>query len=160
MKQAVFPGSFDPPTFGHLDVVRRGSALFDKLTIAVAVNESKSYTFTPEERTEMMIKATEDIPNIEVESFTGMVIDFVRERKASVILRGIRTASDFDYEFRLALNNRQMADDIETVFVMTDQKYSFFSSSIAKEVAALGGPVEEFVPDFIAEKLRNSLRKK
>mgnify|MGYP006290236633 CR=1 FL=1 len=157
MKTAVYPGSFDPPTYGHLDVVERGSKIFDKLIIAVAVNEAKQYLFTPEERHEIMERATGNIPNVEVEIFNGMIIDFVRSKNTRVILRGIRTVSDFEYEFKMALTNREMSRDIETLFVMTDQQHSFFSSSITREVAALGGPVETFVPEFIADMLRDKL---
>ena len=157
MKTAIYPGSFDPPTHGHLDVVRRGSELFDNLIIAVAVNDAKKYLFTPEERKEIMVRATSDIPNVEVEIFKGMIIDFVRDKKTDIILRGIRTVSDFEYEFKMALTNREMSSNIETLFVMTDQRYSFFSSSLTKEIAALGGPVETFVPEFIADMLREKL---
>ena len=154
MKPAIYPGSFDPPTYGHLDVVRRGSELFDKLIIAVAVNDAKRYLFTPEERKDMMVRATSDIPNVEVEIFEGMIIDFVQRKKTNMILRGIRTVSDFEYEFKMALTNREMSNKIETIFVMTDQRYSFFSSSLTKEIAALGGPMETFVPEFIADMLK------
>jgi pantetheine-phosphate adenylyltransferase len=157
MNTAVYPGSFDPPTYGHLDVVKRGSQIFDTLIIAVAVNDAKQYLFSPDERRSIMTEATRDVPNVEVEIFEGMIIDFVQSKDTNVILRGIRTVSDFEYEFKMALTNREMARDIETLFVMTDQRYSFFSSSLTKEVASLGGPVERFVPDFIADMLREKL---
>jgi len=154
MGPAVYPGSFDPPTFGHIDVARRGSRMFDELVVAVAHNERKKYLFTVEERREMMAEAVKDLPNVTVEIFQGMIIDFVRAKGSNVILRGIRTVSDFEYEFKMALTNREMAKDIETMFVMTDQKFSFVSSSLTKEIAALGGPVESFVPPFVARRLR------
>ncbi|MFH1706583.1 MAG: pantetheine-phosphate adenylyltransferase [Planctomycetota bacterium] len=160
MRTAVYPGSFDPITFGHLDVIRRASVLFDTVTVAIAVNESKQCLFSPEERRDMIAEALEGQPNIEVEIFRGMTVDFVRRKGSHIILRGIRTVADFEYEFSLALTNRQMAKDIETLFVMPDQRYAFFSSRLAREVAALGGPVEEFTTPAIAARLRARLRER
>ena len=155
----MYPGSFDPPTFGHLDVIRRGSILFDSLIIAIAVSDSKKYNFSVDERVDMMKQITDTIENVEVLCFNGMTVDFVRERGCNVILRGVRTVADFEYEFRMASTNRKIAQDIETIFVMPEQEFSFFSSKMAREVAALGGPLEYFVPEPIVSFVRERLHR-
>ncbi len=159
MRVAVYPGSFDPITLGHLDIIQRGAHTFDKLIVAVATNEDKNPIFSVEERKEMISKVVGSIPNVEIDSFNGLTIDYVNSKGSNVILRGIRTVSDFEYEFQMALTNRTMAPDIETVFVMTSDKYSFLSSRLIKETVKLGGDVSPFVPPGIQQRLVQKLRK-
>lgn len=142
---AVFPGTFDPITYGHLDVIRRGAELFDELHIGVGINALKSSLFTPEERVQMILGLTRDLPNVRVESFSGMTVDFVRRVGGKVILRGIRTYADFEYEFQLAIANRRMGG-VETVFVMASAENSFIRSTLIREACALGGNISAFVP--------------
>jgi len=136
---AVYPGTFDPPTKGHLDVIRRGARLFERLIVAVAINPEKEPLFSEDERLTMLRQLTKGIHNVEVASFRGLTVDFCRKRGASVILRGIRTFSDFEYEFQMALTNRVLAPDVETLFVMPSEEFSYLSSSMVKEAVALGG---------------------
>jgi pantetheine-phosphate adenylyltransferase len=154
MSIAVYPGSFDPITNGHLDVIRRGVRVFDHLIVAVADNPAKQALFTRDERLEMIREVTKHEKNVAVEYFDGLVVDYVRRKKAGVILRGIRTVSDFEYEYQMALTNRTFAQDIETVFVMTREEYSFVSSRIIKEAASLGGDVSSFVPREVEKWLK------
>jgi pantetheine-phosphate adenylyltransferase len=158
MKIAVYPGSFDPITLGHFDIILRGSHIFDRLIVAVAVNDDKDPIFSPEERKEMIAEVAEDIPNVEIDSFNGLTIEYVKSKGTNVILRGIRTVSDFEYEFQMALTNRTMVSDIETVFVMTSDKYSFLSSRLIKETVRLGGDVSAFVPPGVQQRLERKLR--
>ena len=160
MSKALYPGSFDPVTNGHLDVIRRGLRIFDELIIAVADNPAKHVTFTKEERVELLQKVTKEIKNVEVTSFDGLVVDYTHKMKVSVILRGIRTISDFEYEYQMALTNRTFADDIETVFVMTHEEYSFVSSRLIKEAVSMGGDVSSFVPKVVEQSLRRKFEKK
>jgi pantetheine-phosphate adenylyltransferase len=154
MSIAVYPGSFDPITNGHLDVIRRGVRVFDNLIVAVADNPGKQALFTREERVEMIKEVTRHEKNVAVEHFDGLVVDYVRRKKAGVILRGIRTVSDFEYEYQMALTNRTFAQDIETMFVMTHEEYSFISSRLIKEAASLGGDVSSFVPREVEKWLK------
>jgi len=154
MSIAVYPGSFDPITNGHLDVIRRGVRVFDNLIVAVADNPAKQALFSRDERLEMIRDVTKHDKNVAVEYFDGLVVDYVRRKKAGVILRGIRTVSDFEYEYQMALTNRTFAQDIETVFVMTREEYSFVSSRIIKEAASLGGDVSSFVPREVEKWLK------
>ena len=158
MKTAVYPGSFDPITLGHLDIIERGAHTFDKLIVAVAINDDKNPIFTAEERKEMIAEVAGSIPNVEIDSFNGLTINYLATKGSNVILRGIRTVSDFEYEFQMALTNRTMAPDIETVFVMTSDKYSFLSASLIKETVKLGGDVSPFVPPGVQERLEQKLR--
>ena len=158
MKVAVYPGSFDPITLGHFDIIWRGSHIFDKLIVAVAVNDDKDPIFTADERKEMIAEVAGDIPNVEIDSFNGLTIEYVKSKESNVILRGIRTVSDFEYEFQMALTNRAMAPDIETVFVMTSDKYSFLSASLIKETVKLGGDVSAFVPPGVQQRLAEKLQ--
>ena len=157
MAKAIYPGTFDPITYGHLDVIQRGSAIFEELVVAVARNPEKEPIFTVQERVEMLKELTKDLPNVTVETFEGMTVDYVRRCGARVILRGIRTVSDFEYEFQLALTNRALADDIETVFVMTKQEYSYIRGTTVKEIVQLGGEVRSFVPPEVEVRLREKL---
>jgi len=150
MTIAVYPGSFDPITNGHLDIVKRASSLFDSLIVAVYDRPEKNLLFGVDERVELARKACEDIPNVEVQSFTGLVVDFIHKKKADVMIRGLRANSDFEREFEMALMNRSLAPDIELVCLMTSPRYQFISSSVIKEVARLGGSLEGMVPDHVA----------
>jgi pantetheine-phosphate adenylyltransferase len=153
-KIAVYPGSFDPITNGHYDIILRGLKLFDGLIIAVARNGSKNPLFTVEERLEMLREALKDMPNVEVDSFDGLLVDYVVERGAGAILRGLRAVSDFEYEFQLALMNRKLKKNVQTVFLMTGLRWIFISSSIIKEAARFGGNTRGMVPDIVSKKLR------
>ena len=153
-KIAVYPGSFDPITNGHYDIILRGLKLFDGLIIAVARNGSKNPLFTVEERLEMLREALKDMPNVEVDSFDGLLVDYVVERGAGTILRGLRAVSDFEYEFQLALMNRKLKKNVQTVFLMTGLRWIFISSSIIKEAARFGGNTRGMVPDIVSKKLR------
>ena len=159
MKIAIYPGSFDPVTNGHLDIIERTAAIFDKVTVAILVNSSKTPTFTVDERIDMLKKATAHISNVEIEFFDGLLVDFVRSKGAKVIIKGLRAVSDFEYEFQMAMLNKSVAPDIETLFMMTGNKYSYLSSSIVKELGRLGAPVDEFVPQAIMDNVTEKLRK-
>jgi len=151
MKLAIYPGSFDPITNGHLDIIKRASELFDQVIVAVIKNPSKKAQFSLSDRVEMIKKCA---PGVTVESFDGLLVEYARQKGAKTIVRGLRAVSDFDYEFQMALTNRKMAPNIETIFLMTDYKYSYLSSSFVKHIAALGGDVSELVPAPIAKKLQ------
>ena len=154
MKTAIYPGSFDPITNGHLDVIKRASNLFGKVIVAVIRNPEKSHNFPLNDRLAMLKKAAAKFDNVTVDSFDGLLVDYARRKKASAVIRGLRAVSDFDYEFQMALTNRQMAPEIETIFFMTDYKYSYLSSSFVKQIAALGGDVSGMVPAAVAERLK------
>ncbi len=154
MKRAVYPGTFDPVTYGHLDVIKRGSKIFDELIVAVGHNPLKDPLFTINERMDMISKNTRKISNIKVDCFKGMLIDYMKEMQTNVILRGIRTVSDFEHEFQRALTNRVLKADIETVFIMTSQEYSFLNSSLIKEAVSLGGDISKFVPSDVEKLLQ------
>ena len=157
MKRAVYPGTFDPVTYGHLDVIKRGSKIFDELIVAVGHNPFKKPIFTVEERMDMLSKNTREIQNIRVDYFEGMLTDYMEKMQTNLILRGIRTVSDFEYEFQRALTNRVLKTDIETVFIMTSQEYSFLNSSLIKEAVSLGGDISKFVPSDVEKLLRQKL---
>jgi len=159
MSTAVYPGSFDPITNGHIDVIKRGARVFDKVIVAVADNPAKQALFTKEERVEMIREVSKPYRNVEVDSFDGLVVDYVHRKKAGVILRGIRTISDFEYEYQMALTNRTFAGDIETVFVMTHEEYSFVSSRLIKEAVSMGGDVSSFVPKDVEKRLKARYKK-
>lgn len=152
MNIAVYPGSFDPVTNGHLDIIERGVKLFDRLIVAVAKNPGKEPLFTLEERISMLEKSTSHLGNVEVSCFRGLLVEFARVRQATVIMRGLRALSDFEYEFQMASVNKKIGD-IETVFMMTSNEYAYLSSSAVKEVASLGGCVKGFVPWHVVEML-------
>ncbi len=154
---AVYPGSFDPITNGHLDVIERGARLFERLIVAVLRNESKKPLFSVEERMEMARAAVADYPNVEVDCFGGLLVEFAAARGARVILRGIRAISDYEYELQMALMNRRMAPEIETVFLMAGEAYSFISARLVKEVIALGGDVSGLVPPLVEARLKSRL---
>lgn len=158
MVSALYPGSFDPVTRGHLDLVERALPLFERLTVAVARNSSKAPTFSAEERVEMLREVLPADPRLHVTSFRGLVVDFCREQQIGAILRGVRTVSDFEYEYQMALTNRHLAPGIETVFVMPSVQYSYVSSSLIREIVRNGGDVGSFLPSAIEQRLRARLR--
>ena len=157
--RAIFPGTFDPITNGHLDVINRGIKLFDELIIAVGRSPIKNPLFTPEERVEMIAELVADIPGVSVESFDGLMVKYAAKRGADAILRGLRSLTDVQYEFKLAMTNRAVAG-IETVFVMTSEEYGFTSSTLIREVASLGGNVSNLIPKNIYNRLQQHLKKK
>ncbi|MDD2221607.1 MAG: pantetheine-phosphate adenylyltransferase [Clostridia bacterium] len=158
MKIAVYAGTFDPVTNGHLDVARRAARVFDQVIIAVAEDNYKKTMFPLQRRIDMIKKSAEDIPNLETASFAGLLVDYCREVGADSIIRGLRAVSDFEKEFQMALMNRSLCEGIDTVFFMSDPKYLFISSSIIKNSATLGGDVSELVPAVVVEALREKLR--
>jgi len=151
---AVYPGSFDPITNGHLDLIQRGLKIFDEIIVAVAVNQYKSSLFTIEERMEMIRVSLKDLGKVTIDTFDGLLVDYVQRQKARVILRGLRAVTDFEYEFQLAMMNRRLEPEIETVFLMTGLRWVFLSSTIIKEAARHGGNIEGMVPEIVRLKLR------
>jgi len=154
MRRAIYPGSFDPVTNGHLDVIQRASQLFDEVVVAVAFNDAKNPLFTVEERVELLTQTAATIPKVSVASFGGLLMEFAQERKACAVVRGLRAVSDFEFEFQMALMNRKLEPKIETVFLTPKEEYTYLSSRIVKEIARLGGDVKEFVPGIVAKRLR------
>ena len=152
---AIYPGSFDPVTNGHLDIAERGLKLFDKVVVAILQNPVKNFLFTVEERLEMLESSFQKYPNIEVEIFDGLLVDYAAKRKSHAILRGMRAVSDFEYEFQLALMNRRLNREVQTVFLMTGFRWIFTSSSIIKEAARFGGDIKDMVPPIVNQKLIN-----
>ena len=150
----IYPGSFDPVTLGHLDIVERGSKIFSKLIVAVLTTPSKKPLFTADERAIMLKEATEHISNVEVLKFDGLLVDLAKENKAKIIIKGLRAVSDFEYEFQMALMNKKLDKNIETIFMMTNGKYSYLSSKIVKEVASLGGCIRDVVPENVVIRLK------
>lgn len=154
MKTAIYPGSFDPITLGHYDIIERSSKIFDKLVVGVLNNSAKSPLFSVEKRVSMLKKETSMLPNVEVQSFDGLLIDFVRQNGADVIVRGLRAITDFEYELQLAQMNRVIAPEIDTIFLTTNLKYAYLSSSTVKEVARFGGDISAFLHPEVAEEVR------
>lgn len=155
MIHAVYPGSFDPVTYGHLDIIQRGVKIFDKVTVAVLINPNKEPLFTVEERVELIKKATIDIPNVEIDSFHGLLVDYMRQKNANTIIKGLRAVSDFEYELQMASINRKLDENIETFFMMTNNKYSYLSSSIVRDLARHNGQVSDLVPPIVETALRD-----
>lgn len=152
---AIYPGSFDPVTNGHLDLVARGAKLFDRLIVAVLRNSAKNPLFSVAERVEMLREGTQVFGNVEIATFEGLLVDFARERRAHAVLRGIRAISDYEYELQMAHMNRRLNPDVETIFLMPDAKYSYVSSRLVKEVFRVGGSVEGLVPQLVIDRLRS-----
>ncbi|NNJ32545.1 pantetheine-phosphate adenylyltransferase [Lacrimispora defluvii] len=157
MRKAVYPGSFDPVTFGHLDIIERSARMCDHLIIGVLNNYSKTPLFSVEERVNMLKSLTSNFANVEVKSFGGLMIDFVRANQADAVVRGLRAVTDFEYELQIAQTNRVIAPEVDTVFLTTNLKYSYLSSSIVKEIASYGGEINAFVPEEIAERVRKKI---
>ena len=157
MRIGVYPGSFDPATLGHLDIIRRASRLFDKLIVAPMINGEKHSSFTMEEKVDFLRRMTRDLPNVEVESFGGLLADYVKEKNACAIVKGLRAVSDFEYEFQMALANKKLNPDVDTVFLMTGQKYLFLSSTIVRDIARHGGDITGFVPEEIRDDIMKKL---
>jgi len=157
--KAVCPGSFDPVTSGHVDVIERAAKVFGQVIVAVAPSPGKEALFSVDERVGMLREVTSHIPNVRVDAFDGLLVDYVRSQEASVIVKGLRAVSDFEIEFQMALMNRNLEPEVETVFMMTGAEYSYLSSSIVKEIAALGGSVDGLVPRTVARRLEEKLRK-
>ena len=151
---AIFPGSFDPLTNGHVDIIRRGARLFDRIVIAVLINVEKAPLFTAGERVEIIREVFKEYPNIEIDTFDGLLVDYMERRKADVIVRGLRAVSDFEFEFQMALMNRRLNAKIQTVFMMPAEQYTYISSRLIKEVFALGGRVHGLVPELVEQRLR------
>jgi pantetheine-phosphate adenylyltransferase len=156
--RAIFPGTFDPITNGHLDVINRGIKLFDELIIAVGRSPIKNPLFTPEERVEIIAELIADMPGVSVESFDGLTVEYAAKKKADVILRGLRSLTDVQYEFQLAMTNRAVAG-IETVFVMTSEQYGFTSSTLIRQIASLGGDLSNLIPENVHNRLKKRLKK-
>ena len=154
---AVYPGSFDPLTNGHVDIISRGARLFDRIAVAILVNAEKAPMFSLDERVEIARAVFKDQPNVEVDTFDGLLVDYVERKRAQVIVRGLRAVSDFEFEFQMALMNRRLNGTIETVFMMPAEQYSYISSRLIKEVFSLGGRVHGLVPDMVEERLREKV---
>ncbi len=157
MNTVVYPGSFDPCTNGHLDVINRASKIFDKVIVAVLCNSSKNPLFTAQERTDYIKKVTSDIENVEVVNFSGLLVDFMRERDAHIVIKGLRAVSDFEYEFQMALINRKLSEELETLFISASSEYMFLSSSVVKEIASYDGDLTGLVPDDLIPIIRHRL---
>jgi pantetheine-phosphate adenylyltransferase len=159
MRTAIYPGSFDPLTNGHLDVIQRATKLFDRVIVAIASNESKNPLFTLEERLALMKPAISRLKNVKADVFEGLLVEYAARQKAQAIVRGLRAVSDFEFEFQMALMNRKLDQKIETIFMMPKETYTFISSRIVKEIARLGGDVSPFVPPHVTVALRNKLKR-
>ena len=157
MKRAVYPGTFDPVTYGHIDIIKRSSKMFDEVIVAVLVNSEKTPLFSEEERVQMMKEVTKDIENVKVVTFKGLTIDFVKQCDANFLVRGLRAVTDFDYELQMSHTNRSLAPDVDTIFLTTTLKYSYVSSTTTKDIASYGGDVSNFVPPVIEKILKEKL---
>ncbi len=158
MKTAVYPGTFDPVTNGHLDIIRRAAELFDEVVVGVLHNSAKTPLFSVEERVNILEKATRDIPGVKIMAFSGLAVDFARQCNAKVIVRGLRAITDFEYELQMAQTNRIMAPSIDTTFLTTSLEYAYLSSTTVKEVARFDGDISKFVPEFVADEIHAKMR--
>lgn len=160
MLKGIYPGSFDPVTFGHLDIIRRSAGLVDELIVGVLNNKAKSPLFSVKERVRMLNEVTKDMPNVRIVPFEGLLVDFARRSGASVVIRGLRAITDFEYELQMAQTNHKMEPEIETIFLTTSLDYSYLSSTTVKEVAAFGGDISQFVPEFVADWMKEKMNLK
>ncbi len=154
---AVYPGSFDPVTSGHLDIIKRSARIFDKLYVSVLVNSQKTPCFSVEERMDMIRRITSQYDNVYVDSFSGLLVDYLKEKNAKIVVKGLRAVSDFEYEFQMALMNHKLSKDVETMFMVASNKYSYLSSSIVKEVARHGGNLKDLVPEMLVDEVSEKL---
>ncbi|MBR3288925.1 MAG: pantetheine-phosphate adenylyltransferase [Lachnospiraceae bacterium] len=159
MKICIYPGSFDPITYGHIDIIDRASKIADKLIVAVLNNHDKKSLFTVDERVEMIKESIKEYGNVEVESFDGLLVDYAKSKNAKIVIRGLRAVTDFEYELQMAQTNRELENDIDTVFLLTNLKYSYLSSSIVKQVASFDGDVSKFVTPQVADRLKKKYNK-
>ena len=160
MLRAIYPGSFDPVTNGHIDIIKRAAAISDELIVGVLQNKAKTPLFSVEERVIILREVTKNLKNVKIMTFEGLLIDFAAQMDAKVIVRGLRAITDFEYELQMSQTNRKLNADIETLFLTTSLEYSFLSSTTVKEVASFGGDISQFVPDFVAEKVTEKIREK
>ena len=160
MLKGIYPGSFDPVTFGHLDIIRRSAGLVDELIVGVLNNKAKSPLFSVKERVRMLNEVTKDMPNVRIVPFEGLLVDFARRSGASVVIRGLRAITDFEYELQMAQTNHKMEPEIETIFLTTSLDYSYLSSTTVKEVAAFGGDISQFVPETIERRIQEKIMKR
>lgn len=158
MKIAICPGSFDPVTMGHLDIISRASGLFDKVIVAVLCNMDKNPRFTVEERMELLRQVTAEYPNVEIDSFSGLLVDFAKEKGAVAVVKGLRAVSDFEYEFQMSMINKKLYPELETVYLNTSQEFMYLSSSVVKQIASFGGDISMFVPERIHDKIVDRLK--
>jgi len=156
-RRAVYPGTFDPVTYGHIDLIKRAQEIFPEVIVAVAHNPNKKPVFSAKERVAMLKEATKGLKGVEITEFNGLVVDYARKHNAKVLIRGLRMISDFEYEFQMALTNRKLSADIETIFLMPHESYSYLSSKLLKEAASLGANLSSFVPDFVEKALKDKL---
>ena len=160
MLTGIYPGSFDPVTYGHLDIIKRSAEMVDELVVGVLNNKAKTPLFSVEERVKILEKTVENLPNVKVIPFEGLLVEFVRKMEAQMVVRGLRAITDFEYELQMAQTNHKLEPDLETIFLTTGLEYSYLSSSTVKEVAAFGGDISQFVPDIVIERMQEKMDKK
>ena len=160
MLRAIYPGSFDPVTLGHLDIIKRSASMVDELIVGVLNNKAKSPLFSVEERVTMLGEVTKELPNVKVIPFAGLLVDFARQTESKMIIRGLRAITDFEYELQMSQMNRKLEENVETVFLTTNLEYSYLSSSMVKEVAAFGGDISQLVPAYVADKVNEKMKEK
>lgn len=155
---ALYPGTFDPITNGHIDIIKRASKLFDKVIVTIAVNSSKKQLFSKEERKDMILKCIKSFKNVSVDTFDGLIVDYAKKKNASVLIRGMRAVSDFEYEFQISLINSKLNKDITTIFMMPNEKYTYLNSSIVRELSSFKGDISDFVPKYVQKKLKEKFK--
>ncbi len=155
---AIYPGTFDPVTNGHIDIIKRASGLFDKVIVTIAINSNKKPLFTKDERIDMLKKSLKSFKNVSVDYFEGLIVNYAKKKNAKVLIRGLRAVSDFEYEFQMSLINRKLASDLTTIFLMPNEKYTYLNSSIVRELASLNGKIDDFIPVYVKQKLIKKLK--